>query len=174
MKSNIYGIISKLADRIKVAIPDFRTAYPYAKTDMERGLILSSDGFKFVNFIDTVGNYFYIRTGEDISVTTSKASSYSDCAAGIIEVYSCTLVAIMRKENDPLAVKDALLSVILAAGYKPKKQSVDSVAIIKVEAKKFEKEVLTRFNPYIAVKIEFDVERQFSPNTCVVNLCETC
>jgi|GEM_PF-6563689 len=174
MKLNIYDIASNLVKLIKATIPDFRAGYPYVKTDLEKGLVLSADGTKYLNFEDLDGNYFYIRTGDEIGVTNSKASTFSDCAPGIIEVYGCTLIAVMKKENNALAVKDALLSVIMSAGHKPKKQSTNSVSIIKGEAKTFAPVILARFNPYIAVKIEFDIERQFSPDTCVINLCKTC
>lgn len=175
MRSNIYEIVSELAQQIKAAYPVFAMVYPYAITDLSKGIILSADGNKYIAFSDVEGNYFYIRVGEDISVVKNKQTSFSDCDNGVVEIYNCVLVAMMREGFDPLQVKDALMSEIAIAGHQPRKQSVDPANIIRSELKGLNKKAqdlaLSRFDSYITVKIEFEAQRYFSPSKCKIDLC---
>jgi hypothetical protein len=178
MKSSIYEIISNLSQQILTAYPAFNVGYSYAKSDLQRGLILSRDGSKYIGFSDGEGNYFYIRVNDDISILQSKATTFSDCGAGIVEVYSCVLVAMMANSFAPAAVKDALLNEIMKAGHFVKKASIDPVNIIRTELKGLDKKkqdsAISKFDRFITVRLEFEAQRPYATSKCKIDLCNKC
>lgn len=154
------------------AFKDGESSHIYAKT---------KGGLKAIFPEDTLGNYFYLRT--DPSVSFIQKVGYEDCGAGksILDYRAVLFIVCVIKDADEYTIIQNLINTCV--GFKSMNIIPVSAIwlrenVVLAEMSGFDEEkilrTLTRLKSETIVRIQFQANKEYIPNTCINNPCKEC
>lgn len=172
----LYDKLRELKDYVLLKNTYFNNGFSYVYQD--QGIWTDEDDKTAVFPADDLGNYFYFRLPNDISLVSSAEFRLDDCTTPVAATAQIVLVACVRGANNDLLAKNIINTFQTAPIYA---KTFTSAILMKEKVVRQELSFLTGESlqaalqripkDYSIISINFTITQPIMLNSCIVNPC---